>query len=89
MHSTSPNLKNPAGHPGVDWKEAPRLARWWAMDADGQAHWFWEPNVAAFTNFWLSERAAAPDFDYVGDYKQSLTVRPPRPVKVTNGGHHE
>ena len=68
----------PTGHPGVDWKKAPRLARWWAMDADGKAHWFWEPNVAAFTDFWFSERAPAPDFGYVGDYKQSLTARPAR-----------
>ena len=81
MPSTNSNLKNPAGHPGVDWKKAPRLARWWAVDADGQAHWFCEPNVTAFTNFWFSERAPAPDFGYAGDYKQSLTARPPRPNK--------
>ncbi len=24
----------------IDWNEAPKGARWWAMDANGQAHWF-------------------------------------------------
>lgn len=63
-------------HPDVDWKHAPRLARWWAVDANGQAHWFFAPSVAPFTNFWYSEPQAAPTFGYVGDYKQSLTERP-------------
>lgn len=27
-------------------------------------------------------QAPAPDFGYVGDYKQSLTARPPRPQKT-------
>lgn len=64
-------------HPDVDWKKAPKLARWWAIDADGQAHWFCAPNVAAFTNFWFSEPQDAPTFGYDGDYRQSLTERPP------------
>ena len=52
------------------------------MDADGQAHWYWAPNVAAYTNFWFSERAPAPSFGYEGDYKQSLTERPPGRAKA-------
>jgi len=29
---------------------------WWAVDGNGEAFWFGEPNVAAqFTDFWLSE----------------------------------
>ena len=69
---------NSSGHPRVDWKQAPRRARWWAVDADGNAHWYCEPDVAAFTNFWLSVREPAPSFGYLGDYKQSLTERPAR-----------
>jgi hypothetical protein len=65
------------GHSGVDWETAPRRARWWAMDADGKAHWYCEPDVAAHTNFWFPAQEAAPDFGYAGDYRQSLTERPP------------
>jgi len=63
-------------HPAVDWAQAPKLARSWAVDADGSAHWFMAPDVAAFTTFWFSEPLPAPDFGYVGDYKASLTERP-------------
>lgn len=66
----------PTGHPGVDWKQAPKHARWWAIDADGFAHWYCVPNVAPFTNFWFPDRIKAPFFDYKGDYKMSLTERP-------------
>ncbi|MDR0274121.1 MAG: hypothetical protein LBI48_02035 [Burkholderiaceae bacterium] len=66
----------PSGHPSVNWKQAPRRARWWAIDADGHARWYCEPDVAAFTNFWYAEEVPAPHFDYAGDYKQSLTERP-------------
>lgn len=60
----------------VDWSKAPKLARWWAVDGTGIAHWFLEPDVAPFTSFWFSEPVPAPDFGYVGDYKASLTERP-------------
>lgn len=59
----------------VDWKHAPKLARWWAVDADGKAHWYCVPDVAPFTTFWLSAEISAPDFGYSGDYKKSLTER--------------
>jgi hypothetical protein len=61
---------------GVDWSKAPRHAHWWAVDADGTAHWFCTPNVAAFTDFWFSEPLLAPDFGYQGDYRDSLVERP-------------
>lgn len=48
-------------HDGVDWKAAPKIAQWWAVDADGKAHWFKAPNVAAFTDFLVyGERASTP-----------------------------
>lgn len=62
--------------PEVDWKRAPKGARWWAMDADGRAHWFVAPNVVPRTDFWFSEPIPAPQFGYVGDWKDSLTERP-------------
>ena len=63
-------------HNGVDWKAAPKNARWWAVDADGTAHWFKSPNVAAFTAFWFADQESAPLFGYDGDWRESLTTRP-------------
>ncbi|MBC3936733.1 hypothetical protein H8K47_15300 [Undibacterium sp. CY7W] len=61
--------------PNVDWSLAPKEACWWAMDANGQANWFLKPNVAAFTDFWLSEPVPAPDFEFKGNWRESLTPR--------------
>lgn len=66
---------------GVDWKQAPKLARWWALDADGKAHWYCEPDVAPFTAFWFAGEHQAPDFGYVGEWRESLTERPVRAVR--------
>ncbi|MBU9403977.1 hypothetical protein [Burkholderia multivorans] len=60
----------------IDWKKAPKAARWWAIDADGSAHWFLAPNVAAYTDFWFSEPVRAPTFGFMGDWRTSLTERP-------------
>ncbi|WP_025915830.1 hypothetical protein [Herminiimonas sp. CN] len=60
----------------VDWSQAPKGARWWAMDADGKANWFVAPNVVARTNFWFSEPIPAPNFGYIGDWRESLVERP-------------
>lgn len=60
----------------VNWKSAPKHARWWAIDADGKAHWYCVPTVAPFTTFWFSESIEAPDFGYMGDWRQSLVERP-------------
>lgn len=60
----------------INWKEAPKGARWWAMDANGQAHWLLAPNVAPFTDFWYAEQVSAPSFGYSGNWRESLTERP-------------
>jgi hypothetical protein len=60
----------------VDWSQAPKRARWWAMDRNGEAHWFCVPDVAPFTDFWSCESSPAPTFGYSGDWKQSLRERP-------------
>jgi hypothetical protein len=63
-------------HTGIDWKAAPKTAHWWAVDANGQAHWFMAPNIAPFTDFWFTDHVPAPHFDYQGDWRESLTARP-------------
>lgn len=63
-------------HRSVDWRSAPKNAVWWAVDADGTAHWFKSPNVASFTAFWFADQEPAPLFGYVGDWRESLTPRP-------------
>ncbi len=60
----------------VDWKQAPKNAMWWAVDADGTAHWFMPPTVAPFTAFWFAEEKVAPLFGYFGDWRTSITKRP-------------
>lgn len=60
----------------IDWKKAPKLARWWAVDADGKAWWYCAPNVAAFTDFWHQEPQDAPTFGFTGDWRKSLQERP-------------
>lgn len=71
-------IPTPPHSVAVDWKQAPRSARWWAMDEDGAAHWFLMPDVAAFTNFWYAERVPAPPFGFSGDWRHSMVERPPR-----------
>ncbi|CAN0257172.1 unnamed protein product, partial [Chrysoparadoxa australica] len=60
----------------IDWKQAPKNAIWWAIDADGQAHWFFAPDVAAFTEFWFQLPQPAPTFGFDGNWRESLTKRP-------------
>lgn len=62
----------------IDWKLAPKHARWWAVDANGEAHWFCEPDIAAFTDFWFSEPIPAPSFGFTGDWRTSRIERPGR-----------
>lgn len=64
----------------IDWKQAPNGARWWAVDADGAAHWFGAPDVAAFTDFWFAEPSPAPTFGFVGDWRRSLVERPSKAI---------
>lgn len=63
-------------HDLVDWSQAPELAMWWAMDANGHAYWHCQPDIAPFTDFWMAEQLDAPAFGFAGDWKQSLTLRP-------------
>ena len=60
----------------VDWSQAPKSARWWAVDEDGTARWFGAPDVGAFTNFWFAEPKPAPKFGFKGDWRKSLVERP-------------
>jgi hypothetical protein len=72
-------------HSGVDWKKAPKDAIYWAVDADGSAHWFNSPNVVPFTQFWHAEETVAPLFGFYGDWRKSLTLRPrssPHPLQL-------
>ena len=68
--------------PQIDWKKAPKRARWWAMDAGRKAYWYCAPDVVAFTDFWFSEPLEAPDFDYQGDWLKSLVERPSNDAKT-------
>lgn len=60
----------------VDWKQAPKTAKWWAMDKDGQAHWYCVPDVASHTDFWYADSVPAPTFGFAGEWRTSLVERP-------------
>jgi hypothetical protein len=61
----------------IDWNQAPKGARWWAMDADGHAFWYCSPDVKAFTTFWAADSIPAPDFGFNPvEWKTSLRERP-------------
>lgn len=64
----------------IDWKKAPKTAKWWAIDADGEAFWYHAPTVAPFTTFWHPGSTPAPTFGFTGDWRESLVERP-SPVK--------
>ena len=49
----------------IDWSQAPKTARWWAIDASGKAQRFVAPNVAAFSDFWLADPVPAPNFEFM------------------------
>ncbi|KIP99080.1 hypothetical protein RU07_20630 [Agrobacterium tumefaciens] len=68
----------------IDWKKAPKNARWWAVDRNGEAHWFSGPDVKPFTAFWFSEPIPAPSFGYDGDWRKSLIERPSAPAGATS-----
>lgn len=60
----------------IDWKKAPKNARWWAIDANGQAHWYCAPDIKPFTDFWGVDMVEAPEFGFTGDWRASLMERP-------------
>lgn len=70
-------LRSAVAPPAVDWGLAPRHARWWAVDESGEAFWYCGPQLAPLTGFWFCDQLPAPLFDYAGDWRQSLTERPP------------
>jgi hypothetical protein len=63
-------------HNGVDWTKAPKNTFWWAVDADGKAHWFKGPDVVPYTKFGFMDEERAPLFGYEGDWRESLTTSP-------------
>lgn len=65
--------------PEVEWKQAPKRARWWAMDAKGQARWYCAPDIKPFTDFWGVDELPAPTFGFSGDWRESLVERPAMP----------
>lgn len=76
-HSAYATRQDRAGHfTGVNWTQAPRHARSWAIDANGVAHWFCAPTIAPFATSWHSEPLLAPDFGFVGDWRDSYVERP-------------
>ena len=70
------NSGKPTGYSKVDWHRAPLHAHWWAIDANGNAHWFANPRLPVFDTSWHFEVTLAPDFGFHGDYRESLTERP-------------
>lgn len=66
------------GNYRIDWSKAPKLARWWAINKDGVAHWYCAPDIACYSSFWFSDAVPAPTFNFRGDYRKSLTSRPER-----------
>lgn len=70
----------------IDWKKAPEWAEWWAMDSNGQCLWHKnkpDPSlhewVIDFNNAGgdcYKYAGKALDFNYQGDWKQSLRKRP-------------
>jgi hypothetical protein len=39
-----PAISQRNGH-AIEWNKSPRMAKWWAVDASGEAHWFCVPNA--------------------------------------------
>ena len=62
-----------------DWSKAPERAKWWAMDKDRIAHYF-ENKPTKYITMWFpyysSNTERANNFEYTGDWKDSLRERP-------------
>uniref|UniRef100_A0AAU8KXM2 DUF551 domain-containing protein n=3 Tax=Viruses TaxID=10239 RepID=A0AAU8KXM2_9VIRU len=71
-----------------DWSQAPDGANWWAMDESGRSFWFaYEPYISSeYPDEWIfngknhggigHEYWKSPNFNYQGDWKDSLRKRP-------------
>ena len=82
--------RKPKGLPEVlfepDWSQAPKWARWWAVDMNGDSHWYsFEPVKNLEINEWtLQNNGEGADnvFDadsssiYKANWKDSLRKRP-------------
>ena len=73
--------RKPKGLPDVlfepDWSQAPKWARWWAIDKDRLAFWHHtKPKNDDIEFYQCGEFCYAPSFNYQGDWKNSLRKRP-------------
>ena len=62
----------------IDWSQAPKWARWWAIDKDRLAFWHHtKPKNDDIEFYQCGEFCCyAPSFNYQGDWKNSLRKRP-------------
>ena len=62
-----------------DWSEAPAWTKWWAVDKDRRAHYFENKPTKCIT-MWIPDYTSiierANNFEYTGDWKDSLRERP-------------
>jgi len=68
-----------------DWSQAPEWANWWAMDKNGKGFWHsltpsrdqsmadWVVDFSSGIDF---SYKVSPDFNYTGDWRNSLRKRP-------------
>ena len=73
--------RKPKGLPEVlfepDWSQAPKWARWWAIDKDRLAFWHHtKPKNDDIEFYQCGEFCDAPSFNYQGNWKDSLRKRP-------------
>ena len=68
-----------------DWSQAPDWANWWAVDKNGQGIWYnLEPRRDQSAVEWVIDFSSgsdfsykiSPDFNYQGDWRESLRKRP-------------
>lgn len=60
-----------------DWSQAPNESNYWAMDGDGSCNWYkYEPEISGYHWDFGRVTYSAPDFDYQGEWMDSLRKRP-------------
>ena len=68
-----------------DWSQAPDWAKWWAIDKIGQGFWYnLKPSRDQSATEWIVDFSsgsdfsykASPDFNYQGNWRNSLRKRP-------------
>lgn len=73
---TDSRIESPVFTLLIDWAQAPKSARWWAVDESGDAHWFCSPTYVPLAPFWYCDQIPAPRFAFTGDWRESLVERP-------------